>query len=288
VLSRIQATGRSILGQSSAQQPKQRRALAAAAEEEEAEAERPPQQQQVPSPEGPAPRASRRQSLSRRGSITRPDEMDKLRSDYNILQEKLSQLRGGNAGASAAAAAAAAAAPKLEPLRSLLTNVQPPPQALLQPPAVKQPSCSEAFDHMDLEAPSALQDDVGDLLLPFHLKFGSSELGRAASELYEDTQYQELCHEAMSAQLQRTKDGATTQSRIVELAGGRRRPAALLLPPCLALPGGGARGRARRDAGPCCWGRSPLGLLRLTAAARAACSAGEEAAPRGQGDHRQD
>lgn len=47
----------------------------------------------------------------------------------------------------------------------------------------------------------------------------SSQLGKLAAEIFEDEEFVNLCQEGINAQLQRTKEGATTQSRILELAG---------------------------------------------------------------------
>lgn len=48
----------------------------------------------------------------------------------------------------------------------------------------------------------------------------SSRAGQAAAELINDSVFLKLADEALNAQLQRTRDGATDRSRIQELAGG--------------------------------------------------------------------
>jgi hypothetical protein len=49
---------------------------------------------------------------------------------------------------------------------------------------------------------------------------GASALCGAAAAAFEEPEFVKLCEQAMSAQLQRTKEGATAHSRILELAGG--------------------------------------------------------------------
>jgi len=47
-----------------------------------------------------------------------------------------------------------------------------------------------------------------------------SALCAAAAATFEDSEFVKLCEQAMSAQLQRSKEGATAHTRILELAGG--------------------------------------------------------------------
>ncbi len=48
------------------------------------------------------------------------------------------------------------------------------------------------------------------------------QLRAYAAEVYEDPELVKLCDDGLNRQLQRTKDGATEQSRIQELAGKSR------------------------------------------------------------------
>lgn len=73
---------------------------------------------------------------------------------------------------------------------------------------------------------SALQSqcgavDPGVLLqfIRFRERHAGSALCTAAATVFEDAEFVRLCEQCMSAQLQRTKEGATSQSRMLELAG---------------------------------------------------------------------
>lgn len=217
VLSQIAQRSRSILGSSTYQQQKQPAPVKAKA------AVAPPQQIEDPVPIKP----SRRASQSRRGSITRPDEMEKLRSEYDILQEKLSQLRSNPGAASAPSS-------KHEPLRPVL-NTQQQQQAApqsLQPVKSFTAAATDPLDAMDLDGPSALQGD-GTAVFSFQ-KLHNFELGKMATEVFEEPAFHGLCQEVLFVQLQRTKDGATKDSRITELAG-KSLTAALVRTGCCML-----------------------------------------------------
>ena len=69
---------------------------------------------------------------------------------------------------------------------------------------------------------SQLQSDAAALLqsIQFSGRHSGSTLCAAAAAAFEDAEFVKLCEQSMGAQLQRTKEGATTQSRMLELAGG--------------------------------------------------------------------
>ena len=50
----------------------------------------------------------------------------------------------------------------------------------------------------------------------------SRSLADLARELFNDTEFAELCDKGLNGQLQRTRDGATDKSRIAELAGAQQ------------------------------------------------------------------
>lgn len=51
-------------------------------------------------------------------------------------------------------------------------------------------------------------------------RFETRSLAGLAAELFKDPGFMELCDKGLNGTLQRTKDGATAESRIQELAGG--------------------------------------------------------------------
>lgn len=63
--------------------------------------------------------------------------------------------------------------------------------------------------------------DVGGVLqsLKFQAKHPNSRMAQLAEGSFSDAEFVQLCEQGLTAQLQRTRDGATTQSRIAELAG---------------------------------------------------------------------
>lgn len=50
-------------------------------------------------------------------------------------------------------------------------------------------------------------------------RFETRSLAGLATELFKDPAFMELCDKGLNGTLQRTKDGATAESRIQELAG---------------------------------------------------------------------
>lgn len=52
--------------------------------------------------------------------------------------------------------------------------------------------------------------------------FPGSSIGQLAVEMFEESEFMALCQAALNAQLQRSAEGATSQSRILELAGAPR------------------------------------------------------------------
>ena len=67
-------------------------------------------------------------------------------------------------------------------------------------------------------AASALSNDLQPV---FELggRFETRSLAALATELFKDPAFMELCDKGLNGTLQRTKDGATAESRIQELAG---------------------------------------------------------------------
>jgi hypothetical protein len=73
----------------------------------------------------------------------------------------------------------------------------------------------------NLQLTCSLPDGAAALAaIRFSERHQGSALCAAAATAFEDAEFVRLCEQAMCAQLQRTKEGATAQSRILELAGG--------------------------------------------------------------------
>lgn len=180
----------------------------------------------------PSSYAKRRLSAARK-----PQNMDKLQSEYEALQQKLALLkreshRGGG---------------EPRPLQQA-QHAQATPLSTAPSAVKKTPLSSTAHAAPENRAPAGgsgsggaaptasagcaseggwqLQGGAADAAAALqHIKFrdrhGGSALCAAAATVFEEEEFVKLCEQAMGAQLQRTKEGATAQSRILELAGER-------------------------------------------------------------------
>lgn len=191
--------------------------------------------------------------LSRRvsGTHNRDLGMDKLQSEYEALQQKLALLKrdssrdGGKLQQStpmasipgprlAAAAGAAAAGGDAPPSGVPIAEPAPvAPDSTIAGAAVQRPgSCSGDTGPLSFGSMSVLQScenlqltcsipDAGGVLqsLKFLAKHPGSRMAQLAESSFGDAEFVQLCEQGLTAQLQRTRDGATAQSRIAELAG---------------------------------------------------------------------
>lgn len=189
--------------------------------------------------------------LSRRvsGAQNRDLGMDKLQSEYEALQQKLALLkrdssRDGNKlqqstpmaslpGPRLATAAAAAgdAPPSGFPIAEPASVA---PDSTIAGAAVPRPgSCSGDTGPLSFGSMSVLQScenlqlhcsipDARGVLQSLKLlaKHPGSRMAQLAESSFGDAEFVQLCEQGLTAQLQRTRDGATAQSRIAELAGG--------------------------------------------------------------------
>jgi hypothetical protein len=182
--------------------------------------------------------------------------MDKLHSEYEALQQKLARLKREPAlgsgvvpgAAPAAAGGAATGSSTLRPLQQLQAGRQATPlgAALAAKVAAKDaPAASLPPRSTENRLPpskggasgaaaaggsecssgaqiSCTQSDAAAALqyIQFSGRHGGSALCAAAASAFEDAEFVKLCEQSMGGQLQRTKEGATTQSRMLELAGG--------------------------------------------------------------------
>ena len=82
--------------------------------------------------------------------------------------------------------------------------------------------CTQAAEP-SRERSAALASTSNELQPAFELggRFETRSLAGLATELFKDPGFMELCDKGLNGTLQRTKDGATAESRIQELAGGR-------------------------------------------------------------------
>lgn len=142
--------------------------------------------------------AARRLSGARKGQV----DMDKLQSEYNALQQKLALL-------------------KRDPRDQMRPQQPTPSQSTLQSKQDLSSAQSDCLNtHDNLQAQCNIQDAALALQsLQFHGKYSNSELGQLATATFEEAEFVRLCEQGLTAQLQRTKEGATAQSRILELAG---------------------------------------------------------------------
>ncbi len=167
--------------------------------------------------------------------------MDKLQSEYEALQQKLVLLKrdsSTNDHSHAHAHNSTAAATGVGFTRPLATpsSVQRGAQQELGQPLHLQ--AAAPLHHAQLNTDASLQAMVDSLQLQcgasldvtgtlqtlrFSSSYQGSAVGALAGEVFEEGELLQLCEAALSAQLQRTKEGATAQSRIVELAGVGRR-----------------------------------------------------------------
>lgn len=174
--------------------------------------------------------------------------MDKLQSEYEALQQKLALLKrdssrdgklpqstplasiqGPRLGAAAAAGdAPPSAIPVAEP-----ASVAPDSTFAGAAGTARPGSCSNDTGPLSFSGLSVLQScenlqlhcsipDAGGVLqsLKFQAQYPGSRMAQLAESNFGDTEFVQLCEQGLTAQLQRTRDGATAQSRIAELAGG--------------------------------------------------------------------
>ncbi len=181
-------------------------------------------------------------------------DMDRLQSEYESLQQKLALLRKGpDNSAGGHGATLIMAGPNCgEPL----APINPQQQQQHQPapgsatmlgvlPAGSLSALRQASMHGPLvqsslslpqklpQEPSGGIDGTVDALqlqggadalaalesLRFSGRYPGLAVGALAAEVFEDTELVALCSQGLGAQLTRTKEGATAQSRILELAG---------------------------------------------------------------------
>lgn len=183
--------------------------------------------------------------------------MDKLQSEYEALQQKLALLKrdtnrdGGRLQSTPRsvhakkADAAAAAAPAS--VGGIMTDAAPE-SALAAGTAARSSSgdtgtlgsLAALHNCENLQLHCSIADTAGIMQsLQFLDKFPGSRLGQLASSSFNDPGFLNQCEQALSAQLQRTKDGATAQSRISELAGKhtcRQHPQLPVRAGCIAAP----------------------------------------------------
>lgn len=166
--------------------------------------------------------------------------MDKLQSEYEALQQKLALLKrdtnrdGGRLQSTPMSAmqarkadAVAAAAGASVTVGGIMTAAAPD-SILTAGIAARNHSgdtgtlvslaALQSCENLQLQC--SIPDTAGIMKsLQFLDKFPGSHLGQLASSSFNDAEFLTQCEQALSAQLQRTKDGATAQSRIAELAG---------------------------------------------------------------------
>lgn len=180
------------------------------------------------------------------GTHNRDLGMDKLQSEYEALQQKLALLKRDNnrdgklqqstpmasiQGPRLAAAAAGEAPSSSIPVAEPASAV---PDSSITGAAlgVRPGSCSNDTGPLSFASLSVLQScenlqlhcsipDAGGVLqsLKFQAKHPGSRMAQLAESSFGDTEFVQLCEQGLTAQLQRTRDGATAQSRIAELAG---------------------------------------------------------------------
>jgi hypothetical protein len=158
--------------------------------------------------------AKRRLSAARR-----PQQgMDRLQTEYDALQQKLAllkrdSLRGGVSAAAAPAPPAAAAAAAGPPARLACGGTdEAQPHGAAE---AKATSVSEG-------GAQAQQSDAAAALaaIRFGGRHDGSALCAAAAEAFDaDEDFVRMCEQAVGAQLRKTREGATSQSRMLELAG---------------------------------------------------------------------
>lgn len=162
--------------------------------------------------------------------MANPEHTQKLHATFSGLQENLAVLqnRPANRGAVAAAAApdqqaAAAMKPPLPPGRPPL-----PPTMAPRPDGAKEnaeQACLSNYHHGALARERAGSPSIGETLpageplFTFAAMVGNTKLGQLAVDNFQEKDFMAMAQKGLFAELQRTKDGATGQSRIAELAG---------------------------------------------------------------------
>lgn len=194
-----------------------------------------------------APPGSSQRRQSRRLSAGNPNRhlgMDKLQSEYEVLQQKLALLKrdtnrdAGRLGTGGTPMSAAPRKPGEHAPASVsgvsAMGVLPPTAAFTGAapdsalPASRAGSVGPCggdtgpllHSYEGLQAHCSLPDAAGVLAsLNFSDRHPGSRLADLASAAFSDPEFVSSAEQALSARLTRTKDGATTQSRINELAG---------------------------------------------------------------------
>jgi len=203
--------------------------------------------------------------------------MDKLRSDFASLQQQLALLQPKRADGTAATplhGSAAAAVPlssqkqpgqPLQPvqLNAAQPHMQPqarPPPSSATPAAAAAPTASVSKapmaappcvsaalhaaadttqDSMQLQAATESSGAAALQAMRCGSRHAGSALGRVAVEMFEEPAFTQLLQEGLCSQLQRSAEGATSQTRILELAGAAG----------TCAPGGGGGGGAPTGVG---------------------------------------
>lgn len=163
--------------------------------------------------------------------------MDKLQSEYEALQQKLALLKrdtnrdGGRvpltpmSAMQARKASTAAATACAVSVGGIMTAAAP--DSIVNPSSAAHGGDTGTLNSLcsmqsceNLQLHCSIPDTAGIMRsLQFLDRFPGSRLGQLASSTFNDADFLSQCEQALSAQLQRTKDGATAQSRIAELAG---------------------------------------------------------------------
>lgn len=97
------------------------------------------------------------------------------------------------------------------------------PAQLKPPPIIEESEKENAGRRADVQESeqSASASDVqhSEQLFTFGPMVGSTKIGQTAVEVFKEPNFMHSIDQGLNAQLQRTKEGATAQSRIIELAG---------------------------------------------------------------------
>eukprot|EP00775_Hariotina_reticulata_P012257 gene12257-12395_t len=190
--------------------------------------------------QGTAERPRRRVS----GSHNRSLGMDKLQSEYEALQQKLALLKRDTnrdngrlqqstpmsalqahkvldsaAPGTATAAACITTAPALAP-DSMLSGAAAARCHSTNNDTGPLGSLAGLQNCDNLQLSCSIPDAAG-VIQALHLidKYPGSRLAQLAGSIFSSSEFLQQCEQGLSAQLQRTRDGATAQSRITELAG---------------------------------------------------------------------
>ena len=158
----------------------------------------------------------------RKAALSAPHR-EQMEQQFDLLQGRLhairrDSLRPSISGASVCNAPAAPTAPTAAPASSLADEDRDQPLAAAAPPMGGLAAKLETLKRESMR-PSFASSGPQQVQFEAAGQYNMQALSRLAQQLFGDQEFSALCERGMNAQLTRSKDGATDETKIKELAG---------------------------------------------------------------------